>query len=97
VVGLLEAMQGALLHAATAMRESHTAEVETCAELADRVAANAGWSLAHWCGSAACEAQVKAETKATIRCIPRDLPQERGVCIVCGSESAQRVIFARAY
>ncbi|HZH08531.1 MAG TPA: hypothetical protein VEY69_17830, partial [Lautropia sp.] len=65
--------------------------------LAERVAANAGWSLAHWCGSAACEAQVKAETKATIRCIPRDLPAEPGTCVVCGGQSDERVIFARAY
>jgi prolyl-tRNA synthetase len=94
---LRDEMQAALLQAATAMRDAHTVDVDTYAELAARMAANAGWSLAHWCSSAACEAQVKAETKATIRCIPRDLPPERGACIVCGRESAQRVIFARAY
>jgi prolyl-tRNA synthetase len=97
VTSLLEEMQDALLQAATAMRDAHTVEVDTYAGLAERVATNAGWSLAHWCGSAACEAQVKAETKATIRCIPRDLPPERGACLVCGGVSAQRVIFARAY
>jgi prolyl-tRNA synthetase len=79
------------------MRDSHTAAVDTYEVLAGRVAANAGWSLAHWCGDATCEARVKADTKATIRCIPRDLPPETGRCIVCGGESAQRVIFARAY
>ena len=97
VTRLLDEMQGALLHAATAMRDTHMVEVDTFSELAERVATNAGWSLAHWCGDAACEAQVKAETKATIRCIPRDLPTEAGHCIVCGGESTQRVIFARAY
>ncbi len=97
VTRLLDEMQGALLHAATAMRDTHMVEVDTFSELAERVATNAGWSLAHWCGDAACEAQVKADTKATIRCIPRDLPPETGRCIVCGGESAQRVIFARAY
>ncbi|MEZ4563363.1 MAG: proline--tRNA ligase [Thermomicrobiales bacterium] len=97
VANLLDTLQAALLQAATAMRDAHTAEVNAYADLAERVAANAGWSLAHWCGSAACEARVKAETKATIRCIPRDLPPERGACIACGGTSAQRVIFARAY
>lgn len=97
VIGLLDEMQRGLLQAATEMRVAHTMDVDTYAELAERVAANAGWSLAYWCDSAACEAQVKAETKATIRCIPRDLPPERGACIVCGEKSAQRVIFARAY
>ncbi|HEU5434468.1 MAG TPA: hypothetical protein VFU81_22540 [Thermomicrobiales bacterium] len=60
-------------------------------------AANAGWSLAHWCGAATCEARVKAETKATIRCIPNGAAAEAGGCVVCGGESRRRVIFARAY
>jgi prolyl-tRNA synthetase len=79
------------------MRDEHTAAVESFESLAERVATNAGWSLAHWCGGAACEARVKAETKATIRCIPRDQPREAGRCIVCGGSSECRVIFARAY
>ena len=79
------------------MLRDHLTEVDDRATLADRVAANAGWSLAHWCGDPACEEAVKGETKATIRCIPRDRPEERGACIVCGQPSPGRVIFARAY
>ena len=79
VEDLLREIQADLFAAAKRMLDEHTAEVDTFDELAARVAANAGWSLAHWCGDAACEARVKAETKATIRCIPRDLPPERGV------------------
>ncbi|MFN8594414.1 MAG: proline--tRNA ligase [Thermomicrobiales bacterium] len=97
VEGLLASIQQNLLHTAKTMLATHTAEVETYAELADRVAANAGWSLAPWCGSASCEARVKAETKATIRCIPRDLPRTTGACLVCSGASDARVIFARAY
>ena len=66
------------------MLAEHTADVDTYDELAAAGRRNAGWSLAHWCGDAACEARVKTETKATIRCIPRDLPPETGRCIVCG-------------
>src|SRR5690606_12974867 len=62
VTSLLDEIQQGLLEAARTMRDSHMVEVATYAELAERVAANAGWSLAHWCGDAACEAQVKAET-----------------------------------
>jgi len=61
------------------------------------VAANAGWSLAHWCGDTACEARVKTETKATIRCIPTELAPEAGSCVVCGRSSDRRVVFSRAY
>ncbi|MFT4038291.1 MAG: proline--tRNA ligase [Thermomicrobiales bacterium] len=97
VPDLLHEMQRALFTAAAAMRAAHTAEVDAWDDLAARVAANAGWSLVHWCGGAACEARLKAETKATIRCIPRDLPASAGPCIACGGASAQRVIVARAY
>ena len=97
IEALLGEIQTDLFSAAKRMLDEHTAEVESFEELAARVAANDGWSLAHWCGDAACEARVKAETKATIRCIPRDLPARPGKCIVCGASSERRVIFARAY
>ncbi len=97
VEATLDDIQAGLLAAAEGMMRDHTAEVNDRETLADRAAANAGWSLAHWCGDAACEATVKAETKATIRCLPRDLPQVRGACVVCGAPSPGRVIFARAY
>lgn len=97
VASLLPAIQADLFRAAQQMLAGHTAEVDSYDELKQRVVANAGWSLAHWCGDAACEARVKTETKATIRCIPRDLPAEPGRCIACGGVSPQRVIFARAY
>jgi len=94
---LLAEIQTNLFAAAKRMLDAHTVAVATYDELKERVAANAGWSLAHWCGDAACEAQVKAETKATIRCIPLELPREPGLCILCGAASERRVVFARAY
>jgi prolyl-tRNA synthetase len=97
IEALLGEIQADLFSTARRMLAAHTADVDIYEELAGRVAANAGWSLAHWCGDAACEAQVKAETKATIRCIPRDLSSESGRCIVCGGTSDRRVVFARAY
>jgi prolyl-tRNA synthetase len=97
VEALLGEIQANLFGTAKRMLTERTADVNTYDELATRVATNAGWSLAHWCGDAVCEARVKAETKATIRCIPRDLPTAPGKCIVCGATSKGRVIFARAY
>ncbi|MEA2594535.1 MAG: prolyl-tRNA synthetase [Thermomicrobiales bacterium] len=94
---LLAAIQANLFASAKRMLADYTAEVASYEELIARVAGNAGWSLAHWCGDPACEAKVKAETKATIRCIPRDAPAEPGRCIVCGRTSERRVVFARAY
>ncbi len=97
VEGLLDAIQGNLFANAKRMLDEHTVEVDTYTELVERVGANAGWSLAHWCRAPACEARVKAETKATIRCIPRDLPAQPGRCVACGGLSERRVVIARAY
>jgi prolyl-tRNA synthetase len=94
---LLMSIQRDLFAAAGQTLADNSTQVDTYDELAERVAANAGWSLAHWCGGAACEAQVKAETKATIRCVPFDSANEAGRCIVCGGASGRRVVFARAY
>ena len=56
-----------------------------------------GFVYAHWDGTPETEDKIKEETKATIRCIPLDNPQEDGVCIYSGKPSTQRVVFARAY
>ena len=55
---------------------------------------------AHWDGTTETELEIKAATKATIRCIP--LPgegpePEPGTCIKTGRPSTQRVLFAKAY
>ncbi len=53
---------------------------------------------AHWCGKPSCEARVKEDTKATIRNIPFDMPEEQGLCIVDGAPGiGRRVVFAKAY
>ena len=56
-----------------------------------------GFYEMHWCGKDACEAAVKEETKATIRCVPFQQKKEKGKCIYCSAPSGGRVIFARSY
>lgn len=54
----------------------------------------------HWDGTAATEAAIKAETKATIRCVPlagQGPAPQPGTCIKSGAPSAQRVLIAKAY
>lgn len=94
---LLDEIQQSLFAAAKKMLDENTVTVDSYDVLKERVAANAGFSRAYWCGSEECETQVKAETKATIRCIPFDQPGVPGTCIVCGGASEQEVIWARAY
>lgn len=56
-----------------------------------------GFIWAHWDGTPETETKISEETKATIRCIPFDRPDEPGKCMVTGKPSAGRVVFARAY
>ncbi len=92
---MLDAVQDALYQRALGFLKGRTVEPENYDELAEAVAE--GFALAWWCGSEDCEARVKDETKATIRCIPLDQPEGEGQCIVCGKPAAEQAIFARAY
>jgi prolyl-tRNA synthetase len=56
-----------------------------------------GFVWMHWDGTRETEDKVQQETKATIRCIPFDRPQEAGADPVTGKPSAGRVVYARAY
>jgi prolyl-tRNA synthetase len=97
IAAQLDALHGALYERALADRESRTSEASSLDELAGLLKERPGFIRAHWCGSPECEARVKAETGATIRCIPLDEPEQDGACVVDGRPSRQRVLFARAY
>ncbi|MCG6892848.1 MAG: proline--tRNA ligase [Desulfobacteraceae bacterium] len=56
-----------------------------------------GFALSHWCGAEACEADIKNDLNATIRCVPFDGERQSGRCICCGRPSERRVVFAKAY
>jgi prolyl-tRNA synthetase len=94
---LLDDVQEAMFRRALAFREARTHRVDTFEEFATTLARERGFLLAHWCGSSACEAKLKDETGATLRCLPLDAPAESGACVVCGSPSQARAVFARAY
>ncbi|MCF0218910.1 MAG: proline--tRNA ligase [Muribaculaceae bacterium] len=79
---------------------NHRAEMTRTVDTYDefkREIEKGGFILAHWDGTTETEEKVKADTKATIRCIPLDGDKTPGVCMVTGKPSAQRVIFARNY
>ena len=95
VAEVLQTIQASLFDRARAFRQANTHQPKDYAELA-KVVQN-GWALAWWCGSAECEAKVKEDTKASTRCIPLEQPGGEGRCIVCGSQSTTKVIFARSY
>jgi prolyl-tRNA synthetase len=95
VHGMLSAVHDNLYQRALEFREAHTYEPGDYAEFADAV--SHGFAYSWWCGSAECEAQIKDDTKATVRCIPLEQEAGQGSCIHCGTEAHERAIFARAY
>jgi prolyl-tRNA synthetase len=97
VAETLETMQGDLYRRALEFRQAHSHPVDDYAEFQRLLAGDGGFVYAHWNGKAESEARIKEETKATIRCIPLDAPQEPGKCILTGEPSTQRVVFAQAY
>ena len=96
VSDLLDAIQRNLFKKALDYRASATREVDSYEEFLQEIE-KGGFLLAHWDGAPETEDKIKAETKATIRCIPIDGDKTPGKCMVTGRPSAQRVIFARAY
>lgn len=97
ITGLLEEIQQNLYNRALAFREENTTQVDTWEEFVKVLDEKPGFVSAHWDGTAETEEAIKEKTKATIRCIPLNNPQEEGTCILTGKPSTQRVLFARAY
>ena len=97
VQNLLKDIQQNLFDKALKFREENTREADTWEEFVDLLDNHPGFIYAHWDGSPETEDKIKELTKATIRCIPFNNPQEEGKCILTGKPSKQRVLFARAY
>jgi prolyl-tRNA synthetase len=92
---MLALIQADLYRRALQFREEHTYSPKDYGEFQEAV--SQGFAYSWWCGDGECEAQIKDDTKATIRCIPLDQEPGKGRCIHCGGEASERAIFARAY
>ncbi len=97
IENLLSEIQQNIYDKALLFRQENTFSVDSYEEFKDILDTKGGFILAHWDGTSETEEKIKEETKATIRCIPLDAPEEEGFCIYSGKPSTQRVIFARAY
>jgi prolyl-tRNA synthetase len=97
LVKTLDAIQKAMFDRAKELRERRTFRVDSYDDFKSRVE-EGGFFHLRWCGDAACEAKVKEETKATIRCVPLEGAEDSGPCFVCGrAASGRRAVFARNY
>ncbi len=97
IIQLLSDIQKDMFEKAKAYRDAHITRVDNWDDFEKILDGEGGFVAAHWDGTAETEEAIKQRTKATIRCIPLNNPQEDGKCILTGKPSKERVLFARAY
>jgi len=97
IENLLSEIQQNMYNKALAFRQENTRKADTWEEFVEILETKGGFVSAHWDGTTETEELIKEKTKATIRCIPLDNPQDDGKCILTGKPSKERVLFARAY
>ena len=77
--------------------EENTRTVDSYADFKIIMETTRGYISAFWCEGDGCEEKIKAETRATTRCLPLDVKDESGNCVYCGKEAQHRWLFAQAY
>ncbi len=101
VAETLSAMQRDMLAAALERREANSVRTPISYDaFKELMEGKGGFVYAGWCGDAACEAKVKEETKATIRCLPDEefrSAEAPTTCLKCGRASTNEALWAKAY
>jgi prolyl-tRNA synthetase len=101
VAQLLATIQSDLFNAAKARRDAATHRGDISYDRFKEIMEGpGGFVYAGWNGDPAVEAQVKEETKATIRCIPDAefrSPSAPKTCMVTGQPAKYEVVWAKAY
>ncbi len=106
IASLLGEIQDNIYKKALDFRTATTTPVDSYDEFKKVLEEKGGFILAHWDGTPETEERIKADTKATVRCIPVDYSvfgplgdeaSRPGKCMVTGAPSVRRVLFAKAY
>jgi prolyl-tRNA synthetase len=94
---LLDDVQQNLFARANQFREEHTQRVDSYEAFKQVMEGRPGFIIAPWCGTAACETQIKNDTQATIRNMPLNGAAPSGRCIRCDAPATAEAWFAKAY
>ena len=101
VAETLGAMQRDMLAAAIARRDANSVRERISYDaFRQLMEGQGGFVYAGWCGDAACEASIKEETKATIRCLPDEEFRSAVApthCLKCGHTATVEALWAKAY
>jgi prolyl-tRNA synthetase len=97
---IMETMQRELLEAARARREANSIRGATREQFLAAMQGDGGFVYAGFCGEGSCEAEIKEQTKATIRVLPDEefrSPQAPTTCMWCGRPATSEALWAKAY
>lgn len=94
---LLEQIQRSLFDRARQFLDEHTTRTDSYEEFKTILEGRPGFVVSGWCGDVVCEAQIKADTQATIRNLPFDAPKPSAPCLKCGRPAIGMAYFAKAY
>jgi prolyl-tRNA synthetase len=100
VVTEMERMQTELLETARARREAASIRGASKEQFLAHMEGPGGFVYGGFCGAAACEADIKEQTKATIRVLPDEefrSPVAPTACMWCGQPSVAEAVWAKAY
>ncbi|HET7790225.1 MAG TPA: proline--tRNA ligase [Gemmatimonadales bacterium] len=96
----LDEIQAALFTAAKERRDAASIRGVTKERFIEFMKAGGGFAYGGFCGSAACEAEIKEQTAATVRVLPdaefrsQETPK---TCMWCGKPSLAEAMWAQAY
>jgi prolyl-tRNA synthetase len=98
----MNGMQRSLLDAARERREANSIRGASKADLLEKMAGDGGGGFVYggYCGSPKCEAEIKEQTKATVRVLPDEefrSPTAPAQCLWCDAPSVTEAVWARAY
>ena len=96
----MDRMQAALLIAARERREAASVRGATREQFLEVMNGAGGFVYGGWCGDARCEADIKEQTKATIRVLPDEefrSPEAPARCMWCNRDAVSEAVWAKAY
>ncbi|MBS3995326.1 MAG: proline--tRNA ligase [Alkaliphilus sp.] len=94
---LLDDIHENMLQKAKNLRDEKTYYISNFEEFKIKMEQSPGFAKGMWCGKRECEDNVRAETGASIRCIPFEQEDLGDKCHFCQSEAKHMVYVAKAY
>ncbi len=95
--GILDDVQAGIFNKAKERMDSKTYKADHYEQFKTDLVEKPGFYEAMWCGSPECEAKIKEDTSATVRCLASEDKKFGDKCLVCGNEAKHVVYLAKAY